>query len=221
VALARQVHPGGHVLGVDISAPLLGHAQRSRPPGLPLEFSLADAASHPFAPGQADLLCSRFGVMFFADPQAAFTHLRRALRPGGRLAFACWRSPRENPWLLLPLQAAVRHVPRLPEQHPEDPGPFAFADRNRVQGILAAAGFDRIEIQPHDLVLDLANGQGLDAALESALEIGPASRALQDQPAALQEAARAEIRAALAAVRVGDRVPLAGALWIVQARNPG
>jgi SAM-dependent methyltransferase len=221
VALARQVQPGGHVLGVDLSAPLLEHARRSRPAGLALEYALADAARYAFAAGGADLLCSRFGLMFFADPLRAFTHLRGALRPGGRVVFACWRGPRENPWLLLPLQAAVRHVPRLPEQAPEDPGPFAFADRARVHALLAGAGFEAIRIEGHEVLLDLADGQGLDAAVDTAIGIGPASRALQDQPAGLQAAARAAIRAALAAVQEGARVPLPGALWIVQARNPG
>ena len=93
------------------------------------------------SPASFDLLASRFGVMFFADPALSFANMRKALRPSGRLAFACWREPRENPWMMAPLQAAYKHVPKLPQQGPEDPGPFAFASEARVRRILDAAGF--------------------------------------------------------------------------------
>jgi ubiquinone/menaquinone biosynthesis C-methylase UbiE len=220
IALARRVAPGGHVLGVDVSELMLARARELLPPELPLEFALGDATVYPFAPGRADLLFSRFGVMFFADPARSFTNMRRALRGGARVAFACWREPRANPWLMLPLQAAYRHVPRLPEVGPEDPGAFSFAAEPRVRDILERAGFDAIRLEPVDLSIDLASGGGLDAALSTAVGIGPTSRALEGQPAALQAAATAEIRAALVTQQLGGRVPLAGAIWIVTAVNP-
>ena len=129
-------------------------------------------------PQAFDLLASRFGVMFFAEPALSFANLRRALRPSGRLAFACWREPRENPFFMAPLHAVYKHVPKLPQQGPEDPGPFAFASETRVHRILGEAGFSGIEMEPYNLALDVAIGRGLDAAVQSALEIGPASRAL-------------------------------------------
>ena len=220
IALARCVAPTGHVLGIDVSAPMLGRARQLAPKGLPVEFALADATVYPFETGQTDLLCSRFGVMFFADPVRSFANMRCGLRGGARLVFACWREPRENPWLLLPLQEVYRHVPRLPEVGPEDPGPFSFAAERRVRGILERAGFCAIELEPIDLSLDLANGGGLDAAVDTALGIGPAGRALDGQPAALRAAAADSIRAVLAQHRVGNAVPLPGALWIVTARSP-
>jgi len=220
IALARRVAPGGRVLGIDVSAPMLERARQLAPQGLPVDFALADATVYPFESGRADLLCSRFGVMFFADPAQSFANMRCGLRGGARLAFACWREPRENPWLLLPLQEVYRHVPRLPEVGPEDPGPFSFAAERRVRGILERAGFRAIELEPINLSLDLANGRGLDAAVDAALAIGPASRALDGQPAALRAAAAESIRAALAQRQVGDTVPLPGALWIVTATNP-
>lgn len=224
IELARRVAgPGGggvgsgHVLGVDVSVPMLQRARELAPPGLPVEFRLADATVHPFEPGRADLLFSRFGVMFFAEPARSFANIRRGLRPGARMVFACWRHPRENPWAMAPLQQAYKHVPRLPELGPEDPGPFSFAGEPRVRAILESAGFERVALEPVDLELDLADGQGLDAAVDNAVNIGPASRALQDQPPALRQAATDSIRAELARHQRANRVPLAAAIWIVTA----
>jgi SAM-dependent methyltransferase len=219
IALARRVAPGGRVLGVDVSAPMLERARQLAPQGLPVDFTLADATVYPFESGRADLLFSRFGVMFFADPARSFANLRAGLCSGGRVAFACWREPRENPWLLLPLQEAYRHVPRLPEVGPEDPGPFSLAAERRVRGVLERAGFGAITLEPIDLALDLAIGLGLDAAVDTAIGMGPASRALDGQPAALRAAAADSIRVALARHQVGNRVPLPGAIWIVAATN--
>jgi SAM-dependent methyltransferase len=206
------------VLGIDISAPMLARAKQMAPPRLPVEFVLADATVHAFDPASFDLVVSRFGVMFFADPVLSFANLRRALRPTGRLAFACWREPRDNPWLMTPLQAAYQHVPKLPQQGAEDPGPFAFASEARVKNILDAAGFSAIELERCDLLLDIAIGGALDAAVKSALEIGPASRALEGQPAELRAAAAGAIRAALEPHVRGQTVPLAGSIWIVTAQ---
>ena len=218
-ALARRVAPGGHVLGIDVSALMLQRARELAPVGLPVEFALADATVYSFEAGRADLLCSRFGVMFFADPVRSFGNMRRGLRAGARLAFACWRPARENPWLMVPLQEAYRHVPRLPEIGPEDPGPFSFADERRVRAILESAGFSAIRLEPVDLLLDLATGGGLEAAVGTAVGMGPASRALDGQPPALRAAAEVSIRTALARHQVGDCVPLAAALWVVTATS--
>jgi SAM-dependent methyltransferase len=220
MALAQIVGPRGRVLGVDLSAPMLERARRLAPQALPVHFALSDATVFPFEPGAADLLFSRFGVMFFADPARSFLNMRRGLRAGARVVFACWREARANPWLLLPLQEAYRHVPRLPEVGPEDPGPFSFASELRVRRILAQAGFDHIRLEPIDVVLDLAQGRGIEAAVETALGIGPASRALDGHPPALRAAAAESVRSALARYQVGDRVPLSGAIWLVSASNP-
>jgi len=216
-ALAQKVGSAGHVFGVDISAPMLARARQVAPAGLPVDFVLADATVYPFDPAGFDLLVSRFGVMFFAQPALSFANIRKALRPSGRLAFACWREPRDNPWLMAPLHAAYKHVPKLPQLGPEDPGPFSFAAEQRVHRILGEAGFSAIAMEPCNLSLDVAVGRGLDAAVESALEIGPASRALQGQPSDLRAAARRSIREALTPFAKGDTVPLAASIWIVTA----
>lgn len=220
IELARRVMPGGRVVGVDISAPMLQRARERAPAGLPMDFIMADATTHRFEPGAADLLFSRFGVMFFAEPQKSFANMRRGLRRGARLAFACWREPRENPWLMLPLEEACRHVPGPPAAQPEEPGPFAFADETRVRGILDGAGFREITLEAIDLSLDIAIGRGLEAAVATATGIGPASRALDGQPPELQAAATRSIRALLSRYQVGTAVALPGAIWIVGATTP-
>jgi len=220
LAFADKVGPSGRVLGVDISAPMMARAHEITPPQAPVEFTLADATVYPFAPASFDLLVSRFGVMFFAEPALSFANMRKALRKGGRMAFACWRTPRDNPWLMLPLQAAYKHVPKMPQLGPEDPGPFAFADEERVRRILGDAGFSSIAFERQDLSMDVAAGQGLDAGVKAALEIGPASRALDGQPPDKIAAATASIREALAAFAKGNTVPLGGSIWVVTANNP-
>ena len=219
-ALARRVAPGGRVLGVDVSELMLARARELAPPELPVAFALGDATVYPFEPGKADLLFSRFGVMFFADPARSFANMRKGLRSRGRAVFACWREPRHNPWLMLPLQEAYRHVPRLPETGPEDPGAFSFAAESRVRDILGHAGFAAVNLEPVALTLDIAIDGGLDAAVATASGIGPTSRALEGQPQALQAAALRSIRAGLAKYQAGNRVPLPGAIWIVTAVNP-
>jgi SAM-dependent methyltransferase len=218
IAFGRKVAPSGHVFGIDVSNPMLERARASAPKDLPIDFVLADATVYPFDPQSVDLLASRFGVMFFADPVLSFTNMRKALRPSGRLAFACWREPRENPWMLAPLQAVYKHAPKLPPQGPEDPGPFAFASEERVNRILSAAGFTNIAMEPYPLSLDIAIGGGLDAAVQSVLGIGPSNRALEGQPAEIRAAAIQSIREMLTPLARGNTVPLAGSIWIVTAR---
>ena len=106
--LAQRLQPGARVLGVDISGPLLEVARAKTTSvntgGVDVEFLQADAASHPFEPERFDLLFSRFGVMFFDDPVAAFSNLRGAMTPGGRVAFSCWQAMKSNEWTWIPIQ---------------------------------------------------------------------------------------------------------------------
>lgn len=217
IELARRVLPGGRVLGIDISTPMLARAATRVRPGLPVELIEADATTHPFAQGAFDLLVSRLGVMFFAEPERAFANLRHALRRGGRLVFVCFRAPRDNPWIMLPLNAAYEHLPPLPKMGPEDPGPFAYASDERLRRILANAGFSSISLELLDVKLDLAGGRGLDAAVAGALEMGPASRAIEGQPPEVRDAVQASMRRLLASHQQGETVPLAAALWLVSA----
>ena len=160
LAIASQVGAAGGVIGVDVLTLMIARASERAGATSAATFLRADAGSHDFAPGWANLLFSRFGVMFFADPVASFANLRKGLAHGGRVVFACWREAKRNPWQMIALKAACKHVPRLPEVGPEDPGPFSFADEERVRRILAAAGFETIALTPVDLELDVAAGRG-------------------------------------------------------------
>jgi SAM-dependent methyltransferase len=229
LALAARVGAGGQVLGVDISEPLIGRARALAPQDTPALFrvadaSVADASSAELPEGAFDILFSRFGVMFFDDPTGAFAHMRRALQPGGRVAFVCWRGAAENDWVRLPMGAIKGIVPPTAPPDPEAPGPFSFGDRGRVARILTAAGFTDIAIAPFDASIPFGEGGTRDAAIddavEMAFEVGPLSRALADQPDDIRARASAAVRAAFAG-RPGERsVMIDGAAWIVMARNP-
>ena len=219
VELARLAGPTGEVLGIDVSEPMLARAGARPVAGLPLRFARADATTHAFPRARFDLLFSRFGVMFFADPAKSFANLRTALRPGGRLAFACWRRPDENPWLTIPLRAALEHAPPPPQPGPDEPGMFSFAAETRVRRLLEAAGFADIRLEPADFQFDIARGQGLEEAAAAAISVGPASRVLGGQPPAVVEAAATAIRRALEPHQRGAAVPLAAAIWVVTAHN--
>jgi SAM-dependent methyltransferase len=216
VALADHVGPEGRVTAFDVSAPMLDVARQRLADRANVECVLADAQTYRFPASAADLLLSRFGVMFFGDPTAAFSNMKRALKPGGRIVFACWRPIAENPWMRLPLHAAYKHVPRLPKLGPEDPGPFSFADPDRVTRILTGAGLAPPRFTPADLTIDLAMGGGLEGAVDQACEIGATSRALQNQPAEAIAAARAAIRDALAPHATPEGVRLGAAIWLVE-----
>jgi len=220
LTLAKQVGQAGFVLGIDVSAAMLDLARRLAPPGARAEFVEADATTHVFAKRDFNLLCSRHGVMFFDDPARAFANLREALKPGGRAVFSCFRSPRDNPWAMVPVEAAYAHVPRPPKPGPEDPGAFSFADPARVQRILGGAGFAGVALEPHDLTFDIAAGGGLEAAVGNMLEIGPASRLVANASAATKEKVAAAVREALAPHAKGKAVKFGAAIWIVTAKNP-
>ncbi len=220
--LAEQVGPRGHVLGVDISEQLVEIARAAAPADAPVEFRCADAATAPLPAGSYDLLFSRFGVMFFDDPVAAFTHMRRGLKPGGRLAFVCWRGAQDNDWVRLPM-AAIRDIVEPAPADPNAPGPFAFGDRQRLADILAAAGFTAIDIAPFDTTISYGRGatreEAIDDALDMGFQVGPLSRALADQPDDVRARAAAAVRAAFAKQPGEASVLIDGAAWIVTARN--
>jgi len=216
--LAERVGPGGAVLGVDISSLMLGRARERAKDLAQLRFENADAQTHRFAE-RFDLVFSRFGVMFFADPTAAFANLRSALRPQGRLAFVCWQGIDRNPWLLVPLRALAGIVELPAPPPPGSPGPFAFADPERVRGILGAAGFGDVQLTP--LAGDLAIGAGgdLERAVRFAMQMGPASALLREAGDAVRERARDAIRAALAPLVTPTGVRADYAAWVVTARS--
>jgi len=217
IELARAVGPSGRVVGLDISEPMLTLAAARLKDFANTTTMLGDAADLPLSDLNAELIVSRFGVMFFGDPVAAFSNLRTGLAPGGRVRFACWRPISENPWLQIPLHAVYEHAPRLPKPEPEEPGPFAFADTDRVTRILTAAGFTAPTFTPLDIQMDIAAGGTLDDAVMQSSGMGPAKRALADQPDHIRAAAVESIRRALTPYASSSGVTLPGAVWLVAA----
>jgi SAM-dependent methyltransferase len=214
VEFARRAH---RVIGIDISEPMLAAAADGLRQFPGASVRLGDAAALPLADLHADLIVSRFGVMFFGYPVAAFTNLRAALIPRGRLRFACWRSAGENPWMQVPLHAAYEHVPRLPKPDPEEPGPFSFADTERVTRILTSAGFTTPSFTKLEIEMNI--GADLETAVAQSTHMGGARRALADQPEDLRAAAVESIRRALTPYATPAGVCLPGAVWLVGADN--
>ena len=214
--LVRAVAPDGTVVGIDLSAAVLAFAQRAAQGCERVRFVQADAEVFPFEPASFDAAFSRLGVMFFADPAAAFINIRRSLRPKGRLAFVCWRALEENPLDILPLRAASAHLPPQPARDPDAPGPFAFANPDRVRGILERAGFSEIDITAHD---EQVGSGDLDAMLAVCSRVGALGKILRENPE-LRAATLPAVRSALAAHDGPDGVRLNAATWVVTARAP-
>jgi ubiquinone/menaquinone biosynthesis C-methylase UbiE len=219
LALAAAVGPEGEVLGVDISALLLEVAEaRAEALESDADFIEADAATLP-GEGDRDLIISRFGVMFFDDPVAAFTNIHTHAAPGGRLHFACWRTPAENDWAMLALRAVGHLLPPSPPADPLAPGPFAFADPERLRGILTAAGWHDVVIAPFDFLMPVGTGADPVAdAVKFSTKIGPAAKAIREAGEAVQDAARAALAEAYAPYADGDVVGLPAAIWLVSAQ---
>jgi SAM-dependent methyltransferase len=217
LALGDRLGLATRIAGFDISHAMIHRALERSEGRSNISYALGDVSVTPFAP-VADLLVSRFGVMFFGDPVAAFANMKTAVKPGGSLIFVCWRAFDLNPWMKVPLTAAYRHVPVLPSPEPGDPGPFSFADRDRVTRILTDAGWAVSAYEDMDVELDLAGGEGLDRAVVQASTIGAAAGAMRDQPEPMRQAAIAEIRGELARYLQGGRVPLGGAVSVVTCR---
>ena len=218
IEIARLVGPAGSVLGIDVSQPMLAVA-RSHGQSANLSFQEADASGSPL-PAGVDLLFSRFGVMFFSEPSAAFSHLRKSLRAGGRCVFVCWRTPRDNAWAMTPLAAARQALDITPPQSdPNAPGPFAFADEERLQTILSAAGFGNIELQRFDAAIFL--GPTPRSAAEGVVQLGPVARLLREVGAEHLPIVVDAIERTLAPLAAANgQVSLNGSTWIVAAANP-
>jgi SAM-dependent methyltransferase len=219
--LGRRVTSRGSVLGVDISEPMLARARQraAAEPAAHVHFLAADAQTHRFEPASADGIFSRFGVMFFAAPEEAFANLRTALRPGGRLAFACWQAVTENPWMLVPMMAAMQVVAFPPPPPPDAPGPFAFSDRDRVTRILEGAGFREVAVEAFAPSLVVGGGTDLDQTVQFVIQLGPLSAALRTaEPDSIGRVAHA-VREALTPYETSGGVVMPSASWIVTARG--
>jgi len=221
--IAKRVGPSGRVTGIDISVPMLERAVRAaRAAGVANAcFENADAQTYALPVEAFDILYSRFGVMFFTDPVAAFTNLCKALVPTGRLMFVCWRAAHENPWMMVPLMAAAQHIPLPAPPAPDAPGPFAFADADRIRAILFEAGFTDVEIEKIDLKLLVGGGGDVDQAVDFLLQMGPAAAALREAGGEARPAVARAVSEAIRPYTTNEGVCMDAAAWLVSARRGG
>jgi SAM-dependent methyltransferase len=223
IRLASLVAPAT-VTGVDLSVPMLGEARtRATAAGIAnVVFSEADVEAAPFAEDAFDAAFSRFGVMFFADPERAFTHIRTSLVDGGRLGFVCFQAPMNNPFIVVPIMAAAAYLPLPPPPGPTEPSPFSLADPDRTRSILAAAGFHEISIEPGPTSAILGSDSDLNALARRLLEqnpgVAPTLATVTDD---VREAAIAAAAAALQPHCGNGRVTLGASTWIVSAIASG
>lgn len=205
---------GGRTVGLDISMPLI-EAARARSHG-GTSFIEADATDYPFQP-DFDLVFSRLGLMFFADPVASFSNIRRALKPGGRMAFLAWAPMEEIPYLIEPLQAVRDLLPPIELPPPDAPGGYALADPERTRHILEQSGWHAIEMQhitPPSLL-----GTTLEEATEAACNIGPIAQRFREADAAIQDEVRRRVASILKRFETDEGIAPPCACWLVSARG--
>lgn len=212
---ARAVGPKGHVIGYDISGPMLVEADRRAKAAsiTNVDWRQEDPATTNL--GSYDLLVSAFGVMFFGDMVGAFTNMRRAAKPGARMALACWRGLAENPWMEVPMNAVAQHLPPRPKGTPNAPGMFAFANPDYVTQVLTAAGWSAPRFEKFDCALDIAAGRGLEEAVVQSTQIGAVNSWLRNQPPEIIAASTQSLRDALAPHTSGASTRLPGAVWLI------
>ena len=220
VPLAEAVGGTGEVVGIDISEPMLAAArERISQSGLRnITLLRADAQVRAFEPNRFDLIASRFGVMFFADPVAAFRNLLGAMRPGGRLCFACWAPLEENRHWLIPYNVALRHLGPPAPKPPHAPGPLAFADPEYVRSVLERAGYEGIEIRREapDMI-----GASPEQEAEHAYIMGPSGRLIEEKkpPESVRDLIKQEMTEALAGYAKGGEMVLPSTIFLVTARR--
>jgi SAM-dependent methyltransferase len=213
--MARRLGPAGRAVGVDISEPMVAAAQRqAQAEGLAgAEFRQADAQTADLGEAAFDAAMSRFGVMFFADPVAAFGNIRRAVKPGGQISFICWRSPAENAFFVAPSMAAAAVLPPSAPPDPDAPGPFFFADPQRVHAVLEGAGWRDLAIDKVDVPRSMSPAE----ALTMTLGVGPVASAARENPE-LRPRLEEAVRQAFEPFRQGEALAVSLACWLVRAR---
>jgi SAM-dependent methyltransferase len=217
LAAARVIGPKGRCVGIDISAPMLNAARtRAERENVRADFIHADAQTHAFGPGSFDTLLSRFGVMFFGDPVAAFANLRHAVRPDGKLHFMAWRSAGQNPFMTTAERAASPFVGNVPARPTEGPGQFAFADERRVRFILEESGWAGVTIRPLDVVCSLPRKD----LVRFFTRLGPLGAIFHELDARTRDKVVETVRAAFEPFVRGEEVRFTAACWIVSARTP-
>ncbi|UCI19534.1 class I SAM-dependent methyltransferase [Mesorhizobium sp. B2-1-8] len=215
LTMARRVGNDGNCVGLDISRPLVALAtERARVEGAAnASFEVGDAQAHAFEPGRFDAVVSRFGVMFFDDPVAAFSNIRQAARRGGKLAFVAWRSPVENDFMTTAARAAAPFLPPAPAPDPDAPGQFAFADGAKVKRILEASGWSSIKVEQANVLCQIAEGD----LMTFATRLGPVAATLREVDRVTAEKITTVLPAAYAPFVEDGEARFNAACWLVTA----
>ena len=217
---AGRIAIDGEALGVDLSRPMLRQAaRRAREEGLAnVRFDHGDAQVYGFTPGTADVATSRFGMMFFTDPAAAFANIARGLRPGGRLVFVCWQNLADNEWIVVPGAAAARHVALSPLDDPTVPGPFSLGERDRIATVLHAAAIGDVGIEP--LAEPLWMGHDVADAVTFLESNGIWKSLVRDADPPMVARAREAVQVALEPYVTPDGLLLGSRAWLITASRP-
>ncbi len=210
--IANRLGPRGSVVGADISSTMV-EAANTRAANT--SFTVADAQVHRFA-DPFDLVYSRFGVMFFEDPAAAFSNIHSALKPTGRMAFVCWQSPMKNQWISSPPQVVVPLLENPISPDPNASGPFSMADDAALRGLLTSAGFSDVSVDGFEVAVNL--GDDVDEATAFVCLIIPGAGGLEESDPSRAERVRAAVREVLAPHAGPNGVEMDSAVWIVTAR---
>ncbi len=215
----KALEAGASLTGVDISEQMIERArERAKEIGGDIEFLVADAMTYQWSK-QYDLVISRFGVMFFEDPVAAFSNILSALRPGGKICFICWQPPKENPWITLPMSAVRPYLPPPEPTDPNAPGMFGLADPERTRQILGSAGFEDILCEDVRLINQMADGT-VEGTVQFMTEIGPLRRQLGEMSEADRDNALSAMKKVLSENLSDGKVRLGAGCWILSATKP-
>lgn len=215
--LAIAALPGAQrrSVGIDVSQPLLELARRrAAQSGATAHFIQADVQRHDFASPGYEAIVSRFGVMFFDDPMAAFANLRSAARAGAPLCCVVWRSAEDNPFLTAAERAAAPLLPDLPTRRQQGPGPFAFADPSQVRQLLQSSGWHDPQLQPLDIACSFPESE----LLHYLSHIGPVSTVLPGLDAAMRDRVFALLRSTFVPYVHDGQVHFQAACWQLTAR---
>ena len=216
--IAKKV-PEGKVLGLDISEPMLDRARNSANE-LSLkniDFEVKDVQTDSMPSEYFDVAFSRFGVMFFEDPYAAFKNIYTSIKQGGQLAFVCWQNPSLNPWQSLSI-GVIKDFLDLPSPPPKSPGPFAFEDKSYLLDILQTSNFRNIEIIDNQEDITMFSGKTLKEACEDYLTINPVvTEMLKNSNETLKEEILNALMDKFSAFDKGDGLLFPSATWVVSA----
>ena len=222
---ASRLDTSSKITGIDISEPMLTLAKELRAANqselrAEVEFVVGDASDSLFPNESFDAIYSRFGVMFFDNPPAAFATLRKTLKPEGQLGFVCWQSPSLNPFFTAPLQAALSVLPAPPPAKPGAPGPFGLADPDVIKHVLTQAGFKKPRIEPLALELSVGASQSFEEIFEELIQIGPAAALIAESDPSLKDRARKAVYDRLLDFfSGGNGVSFEANFWLVTAQR--